>query len=145
MDNQSNKLVFLPVGIAGIFVVMFGIQQTASIITPILVGGVGALLAVSLTLLILTLLENLCHPYGERIYDLPRQHLAPHWFDAPRLGNLKLCIGVDLTAYYQFIRVGDRDLPNMGADDQHLYPDQEPAQPIRENCGRELMANRGVL
>jgi predicted PurR-regulated permease PerM len=40
MDNQSNKLVFYLVGIASIFVVMFGIRETAPIINPILLAVV---------------------------------------------------------------------------------------------------------
>jgi AI-2 transport protein TqsA len=40
MDNQSSKLVALLVGIASIFVVMFGIRETASIINPILLATV---------------------------------------------------------------------------------------------------------
>ena len=40
MDNQSNKLVALLVGIASIFVVMFGVRETASIINPILLATV---------------------------------------------------------------------------------------------------------
>jgi AI-2 transport protein TqsA len=45
MDNQSNKLVFLLVGIASIFVVMFGIRETASIINPILLATVITIVA----------------------------------------------------------------------------------------------------
>jgi AI-2 transport protein TqsA len=45
MDNQSNKLVFLLVGIASIFVVMFGVRETASIINPILLATVITIVA----------------------------------------------------------------------------------------------------
>ena len=40
MDNPSNRLVIYLVALASIFVVMFGIQQTASIINPILLASV---------------------------------------------------------------------------------------------------------
>ena len=45
MDNLSNKLVFLLVGIASIFVVMFGIRGTASTINPILLATVITIVA----------------------------------------------------------------------------------------------------
>jgi len=40
MDNPSNRLVIYLVALASIFVVMFGIQQTSSIINPILLASV---------------------------------------------------------------------------------------------------------
>ena len=40
MDNPSNRLVIYLVALASIFVVMFGIRETASIINPILLASV---------------------------------------------------------------------------------------------------------
>ena len=40
MDNPSNRLVIYLVALASIFIVMFGIRETASIINPILLASV---------------------------------------------------------------------------------------------------------
>ena len=40
MNNQSSRLVIYLVGIASVFVILFGIRGAASIINPILLAAV---------------------------------------------------------------------------------------------------------
>jgi hypothetical protein len=60
MDNLPNRLVIYLVGFASIFVILFGIRAsgTSLLVWGFLLGGIGAILAVPMTLLVLIIMEN---------------------------------------------------------------------------------------
>ena len=72
-------------------------------------------------------LQHLCHPHGRGVHDIPGQHLAPYWSDAPWLGIPDLRSGAGLAAEYRLFLLGDVDIPGMGDGHQCHYPDPKPA------------------